>query len=195
MPGIMFYLIGVAHRVQSKPKGAANTPQQKEFRELLTNNIKQLTPVLIGEEFSEYALRKLSKETGVEHESLTKQIADLSEVPHRFCDPDAEARKKMAYVEGSQLALELAMGDNQFSNAEINDRGFAIEVAKFWPRREQFWLQQLGDVLDKEVIFVFGEMHVESFGMLLRKSGDPFHGPCEAYRRHGSRRQILESNI
>jgi hypothetical protein len=110
MPGIMFYLIGVAHRVQSKPKGAANTPQQKEFRELLTNNIKQLTPVLIGEEFSEYALRKLSKETGVEHESLTKQIADLSEVPHRFCDPDAEARN----ITFAGNVLQLANGAKGF---------------------------------------------------------------------------------
>ena len=173
MPEAMFHIIGVAHRVQAKPKGAADSQDQKEFRTCLSLAIEQMKPAVVGEEFSDYALRRLREERGMDHESLTKEIADSFKVEHRFCDPDAETRMKMGYIEGSQLALQLATGDNPLSNAEINDRGFAIEVAKYWPLREQFWFVQLRDVQDKEVIFVCGDVHVESFRELLKKNNVP----------------------
>lgn len=78
----------------------------------LRTQIAEITPVLAAEEFSQYALAKLTKETGLQHESLTKLIAESAKVAHRFCDPDAEARKRLGYVEGTQLALAIAMNND-----------------------------------------------------------------------------------
>ena len=167
----MFYLIGVAHRVQSKQKHAADSDGQKEFRDCISRAIEQFTPVLVAEEFSDYALRKLSEERGIQEESVTKVIAESLKVEHRFCDPDAEDRARMGYIEGTWLALDIAMNNCEgFSNDEINSRGFAIEAAKYWPLREQFWLGKLGDVLDKNVVFACGDVHIESFRMLLKQN-------------------------
>jgi hypothetical protein len=139
----------------------------------LKDAIKALNPALVAEEFSEHALRKLSKDTHQEHESITRYIAQSCGIAYRACDPDDVARKKMGYVEGSDLALSIAMSEdgNGLSNSEINSRGFAIEVANYWPLREAYWLQQMTDVLDKDVIFVCGDAHIESFCELLKRKG------------------------
>ena len=63
------------------------------------------------------------------------------------------------------------MKDNEgLSTAEVNLRGFAIEVARYWPRRGKCWLEQLADVCDKDVVFVCGDAHVESFSELLTRN-------------------------
>ncbi len=168
----MFHLIGVAHRVQAQKKGEELSADQKEFVKRLGDAIKAIKPVLVAEEFSEHALRKLSKDNGTEFESVTRTVAESCGVEYRGCDPDDAARKKMGYVEGSDIALRLAMSDdgNGLSNAEINDRGFATEVAKYWPLREAFWLDQLRDVLEREVVFVCGDAHIESFREVLKRN-------------------------
>jgi hypothetical protein len=168
----MFHLIGVAHRVQSKKKGEELSADQKEYVKRLGDAIKTVKPALVAEEFSEHALQKLSKDNGTEFESITRPAAESCDVKYRGCDPDDAARKKIGYLEGSDIALRIAMSDdgNGLSNAEINDCGFATEVAKYWPLREAFWLGELRDVLDKEVVFVCGDGHIESFRELLKRN-------------------------
>ena len=165
----MFHLIGVAHRVQSKKKGEELSADQKELVKRLGDAIKTVKPALVAEEFSEHALQKLSKDNGTEFEPITRPAAESCDVKYRGCDPDDAARKKIGYVEGSDITLRIAMSadGNGLSNAEINNRGFATEVAKYWPLREKFWLDQLGDVLDKSVIFICGDAHLESFQQLV----------------------------
>jgi hypothetical protein len=168
----MFYIIGVAHRAQAKQKRNEDTEEQKHFRKCLAEAIERFKPALIAEEFSEWTLQQLLKDKKAEHESLTKAIADSVKVGHRFCDPDDKARAKMQYVEGTTLGLQIFMrNDENLSNDECSDRGFAIEIARYWPLRERYWLDQLGDVKDKDVVFVCGDAHVESFRELLNRDG------------------------
>jgi hypothetical protein len=75
-----------------------------------------------------------------------------------FCDPEPKARKEMGYVEGSDLALQIALRSSQdLSSAEVSDRRFAIEVTKYWPLRETFWFDQLSDSKNRDLIFVSGD--------------------------------------
>src|SRR5205807_1472182 len=125
------------------------------FRECMANAIQRFKPTLIAEEFSAHALEKLRTDTGAEHESVTRAAAESLGIEHRFCDPNDEERAKMRYVEGSQLALQIALNNNEgLSNAEVNNRGFAIEIAKYWPLREQFWLDRLSDIKNRDLLFV-----------------------------------------
>jgi len=168
----MFYIIGVSHKAQIKNHKAQETEVQKEFRTCLECAIQDLRPLLVAEELSEYALQKLSKEKGIGQESLTRTIAIGAGVAHRFCDPDDQARARIGYVEGSSLIMGIALGDHDhLSNAEINHRAYSIEVGKYWPLREKFWLEQLEDTRDKDVVFVCGDAHIESFQALLKQAG------------------------
>jgi hypothetical protein len=194
----MFHLIGAAHRVQSKPTGSEDSDGQKALRACLSDAIGQIVPAVVAEEFSNYALKKVSAHDRVKHESITKAVADSLKVTHRFCDPEPEDRKKMGYVEGSELFFSLVNANEEgASDEEIESRAFAIEVAKYWPLREKFWMDQLADFLDKDVIFVCGDAHVEGFGDLLKpnridskvvarrigvdQSDDAFWGRVKAY--------------
>jgi hypothetical protein len=161
----MIHIIGVAHRVQAKPKGEADTAEQVAYRQALGNAIKQINPVVVGEEYSEAAITKQNKDTGREHESTTKEVANAL---HRYCDPEPEERAKMGYVEGGALAQKYAWDDPDY-----NTRGFAEEIVKYWPRREQFWADKLKGVAvgDKDAIFVCGDAHIESFQKTLERNG------------------------
>jgi hypothetical protein len=166
----MFYIIGVSHRVQSKNKGAAETSDQHKYHLSLEQAIQRRKPVVVAEEFSEYALSRARKKSGTEQEPLTKIIAESSKVEHRYCDPDKDARIRIGYREASELSwnIWLTSGSN-LSYDERSLRAEAIEMAKYWPRREQFWLAQLSDVCARDVVFVCGNAHIESFRELLGK--------------------------
>lgn len=180
----MFYLIGVAHRVQAKLVEEPQSEDQARFCDCVEDTIHRFRPALIAEEFSQEALVKLNRERGVIHESITKVIAERSSIEHRFCDPDAAARERMGYREGSDIALQIAMGDcDGLSSAEISDRGFAIEVLRYWPLRERFWLDSIADAKKREVVFICGDANIVSFQNLLNHKS-PICRCGKGYRRH-----------
>jgi hypothetical protein len=166
-----FHLIGLSHGAQMKDKGVPENEAQKEFRACLESALGSLKPNLVAEELSEYALEYVGEQKQVKQESLTKLIADSASIEHRFCDPNDEERKEIGYVEGSAKVLELMLGDEPLSSEEINLRAFGTEVHKHWPARERFWLDKLGEVKGKVVVFVCGDGHIDSFKSLLAKHG------------------------
>jgi hypothetical protein len=165
----MFYIIGASHDAQIKEKGAAETQAQNEFHTCLEQAVQRIEPALIAEELSDYALVKRGREKGAAQESLTKTIANSCKVEHRFCDPDDKARARIGYMEAGELSLRIwqTHGKN-LSSVELSLRASAVEVAKYWPLRERFWLDQLSDMHKKQVIFVCGDAHVETFRELLK---------------------------
>ena len=165
----MLSLIGVDHRVQAKPKGSELSEEQRRFSHCLTTAIKGIKPVLVAEEYSEEALRMCAKRTGIEHESVTRLLSQSLEVEHRFCDPEADARREMEYVEGWQIAIGL--DPTGLSNQELNDKGLALEIAEQWPKRERFWLDRIGLQEKENVVFVVGQGHIDTFRNLLGENG------------------------
>jgi len=164
----MFYLVGVDHTVQAKPKGVELTEEQHRFRLCLIEAIKTSEPVLVAEEYSQHAIAMRTKDTGLEHESVTEPIARALGVEHRFCDPARAIREQMGYMESAEIVLELDWGT--LSQQEINDKALAIEIAKFWPMREEFWLDQIGAQSIHNVIFVLGNGHIDTFQASLKKN-------------------------
>lgn len=59
-------------------------------------------------------------------------------------------------------------------NKEIFLRARATEIARYFPIREAFWLKRLASDLNREVIFVCGDAHVESFGRQLEERAVPY---------------------
>jgi hypothetical protein len=83
---------------------------------------------------------------------------------HKLCDPNTAQRASLGIVERREIAkrLNLRAGENE---QLINE-----ESRKYWPAREQFWLDQIKDNLDKNLLFICGSSHVESFKALLEKT-------------------------
>jgi hypothetical protein len=169
----MIHIIGVSHSVQSKPEGAEDTLDQVKYRQVLSEAISQIKPTVVAEEFSQSVLDKKRAEriasglSAVAEISITKVCAGHK---HRFCDLPILEREAMGYPDHIDLVFNLMMNEN-YSQQEAQDRAIAIEMAKWWPIRERYWLSQLKDVAQTDVLFVVGDAHVDTLKELLSESG------------------------
>lgn len=162
----MLHIIGLAHRAQARRPEGQLTEAQEAFAGSLRRTIEQVRPVFIAEEDSEEAL---AERHGV---SIAKEIADEKGIEHRFCDPTREQRSAIGYKDGQALELEIFMHDDTgLSNEEIRNRARAIEIGRYFPVREWFWLERLNGCRDHDAVFICGDAHIDSFGRLLESKG------------------------
>ena len=165
----MLHVIGLAHRAQARRPGDPLTETQQAFADCLRRNIEQVRPAFIAEEDSEEAL---AERHGL---SIAKEIADEMGIEHRFCDPTREQRSAIGYKDGQTLELEMSMHDDTgLSKEEIRNKARAIEIGRYFPIRERFWLDQLQSCRDRGAVFICGDGHIESFGRLLESDGVPY---------------------
>jgi hypothetical protein len=164
----MLHLLGLNHSAQARLPGIDLTESQKAFAGCLRRTIEEVRPILIAEEDSADALAVRGKV------SIGKEIAGKYGIEHMFCDPTEEQRRALGYRDGQSLELEIFMRDSKgLSNEEIFCKARAIEIGRYFPMREQFWLQRLNGFLDSGVVFVCGDLHIESFGNMLESKGVP----------------------
>jgi hypothetical protein len=152
----MFYIVGVSHHVQGKKIGELDTQNHTKYRAIISETIARFHPVLVAEEMNEEQLRTNGEE------SVTKPTAESCGVKHCFCDPDEKTRKEIGYRDRLSYLFDL-WHDKTLSQSQREEQATALLVAKSWPIREKFWLDHLKDVWDKNVIFVCGNAHVETF--------------------------------
>ena len=163
----MFHLIGVEHSVQSIPVTGVETPNRAEYRVCLEQAIQTYKPAAVGEEYNKDSLARAEYVGREPQEFFTRKIADKAGVKHVLCDPDLKIRLAMGYRSPycwSQLISELweRVPD---SERDLLSRG--LEIVFDIPLREQYWVDQLKSFLDKDIVFVCGDSHIESFAQLL----------------------------
>jgi hypothetical protein len=162
----MLHIIGLAHRAQARRPGNQLTGAQQAFADCMRRTIEQVRPSFIAEENSEEALAEWHQV------SIAKEIADEKGIEHRFCDPTREQRRAIGYVDGQALELQIFMHDaTGLSNEEIRNRARAIEIGRYFPIRETFWLERLSGCRDHEAVFICGDGHIDSFRRLLETNG------------------------
>ncbi len=164
----MLYIIGLSHFAQSRKPGSEKTEGQNAYTAVLDQLIKDVKPIFVAEEHSEEAL------THRNEVSIAKELADASGIEHRFCDPTEAQRTSMGYVQGGFIFQHFLMGgNNQLSKEEARVKADAIEMGRYFPVREQFWLDGLNGCIEKNAIFVCGYGHINSFTRLLDSKGIP----------------------
>jgi hypothetical protein len=164
----MFFVIGLAHREQGSDDGKPQTSAQMKYVAVVETTIRRVTASCIAEEDSEEALASRKSV------SLAKPIAKKSGIEHRFCDPTMEERKVIGYRDGTYLQANIFMHDDRnMTQQEIQAKARALEIAKYWRVREEFWLRRLKDIKGN-VVFICGDGHVETFTALLCERGIPF---------------------
>jgi hypothetical protein len=169
----MLHILGVAHRAQSRKLDSQPTEAQEEFASAIRAIIEDFHPSFIAEEDNEQFLAERSEI------SVSKQIADDKAIEHRFCDPNTKERCAIGYKNFMSIALDLWMVEPDLSNDQLTCKARAIEIALYFPVREQFWLNRLQGCRDANAIFACGDIHIESFGRLL----DTEHIPYRIARR------------
>lgn len=166
----MFYLIGVEHSVQSIPP---ETAYHTTYRLCLEQAIQNYKPAVVGEEYSEHALARAAFVNRAPQDYFTKIIAQKVNVEHALCDPDLKTRMKIGYQ--SRLCWTQLI-DKLWDRVPDSERDLlsaGLEIVKDIPIREQYWLGQLNPFLGKEIIFVCGDSHIESFAGFLGSQGIP----------------------
>jgi hypothetical protein len=163
----VFHLIGVGHPAQKVRPGDPLNADQNRLSDCVSYLIKEVKPALIAEEQSPEGLGK--------NISIPQRLAGQAGIEHRFCDPDSKQRAAMGYRDRQALGWEMFMGDDAWnlSSIDIDAKAGAIEIARYLPMREQFWLDRVADRLESEVAFVCGDVHIEGFAALLKKKGIP----------------------
>lgn len=165
----MLYLIGIAHRAQARKPDGALTDEQQTFAACLRRTIEESHPAFIGEEDNEQFLLKRAEI------SISKEIAEENDnIEHRFCDPNTEERLLIGYENFMSISLQLWMDEPELCNDELTCKARAIEISRYFPIRERFWLERLKGCGDVNAVFVCGDIHIESFGAFLESEGIPY---------------------
>jgi len=166
----MLRIIGLDHSVQTRSPGSTLNEGQQAFASCLQKTIKEVQPVLIAEEHSEAVLKELGKV------SIAKEIAGEC-IEHRFCDPTPKQRKVLGYKGSRDIEIEMSM-QSKWDGTERRRDACAIEIGRYFPIRERFWLNCLNvkQCRSNEVIFVCGALHIEShsFTKLLEENAIPY---------------------
>ncbi|MGA2754209.1 MAG: hypothetical protein ABSE53_10595 [Terracidiphilus sp.] len=171
----MFYLIGVNHDAQRHPPGAMLSPDQAKLEGCLIKAIEQYHPALIAVEENEETLVDRRNGVFIVYESIPRNVARERGIEHLFCEPCSNEKKRIGYMSKSQICLELC-ASGLLSNCPPGLEGVAahaVEIAVFFPAREEHWIQKLRRYLQSEVILVLGEAHIESFCCRLKAHNVP----------------------
>jgi len=109
-------------------------------------------------------------------------------------DPNRAQRDAIHYRDGQNIEEQMHMGaDEGLSDEEIHLKARALELGRYFPIRERFWLDRLDGCREHNVIFICGEAHIESFTELVDREDIRFrivergigvtHGEHEDFRR------------
>lgn len=172
----MIHIIGVDHLVQYK--GPVPEYIRDEFRSFIVRICGEKNIDVIAEEFSEEALLEVyqaGSETALE-------AARSLGIAHRYCDPGSKELAELGIPYFGEL-IEEAKKKYNAPPSYLLDRGlrekitaYAAERARsYWPIREEFWYNRLGDLLEMNILFICGHEHVDRFKSFLLDRG---HG-CE----------------
>ena len=134
--------------------------------------IRDVGAEYVAEEYSEEAEKDSKRLT------LTPRVAVENGAKHRFCDPTKEERNLIGYnILQRELHLHISMHDPDWniSNDEARRKSWALDIGKYFERRERFWLDKIADLKEKTVVFVCGDAHVDTFGKRLEAAGWQVH--------------------
>lgn len=162
----MLHLLGVSHSVQTRKKDEG-TEAQKAFFRILNQIIRDVHPAFIAEEQSEENLVRKGKI------SIPKEVSDSEGIEFRFCDPNSEQRRSIGYLGGDELLLCKSLLGRNLPFKECSVKARAIEMAQYFPKREQFWFRGLAGCREQDAVFVCGDAHIDSFTRLLKSEHVP----------------------
>ncbi len=139
--------------------------KKSELRGYLNKIIESCSVDLIGEEFSIEALQGLPNSTEA---TIPQKVAKEFHIRHEFCDPDEKTRERIGYPSQKQLRVKFGL-KSAIEGTKEHSRRKEYEKC-FWPIREKYWLAQIHNIIAKNIIFICGSSHLESFKSILTEN-------------------------
>lgn len=151
----MVYIIGVNHQVQHN----RNLSRTGEFLAFLKDFIQDKEIGLIAEEWNVDASDISSVAT-----STVEDFASINRIDHLACDPTFAERKVLGIRSSEEIRKELMELVKQGSNTKEKSKEYQKKlVIKDHPKREKFWLKQIKNYTDEDIIFICGTEHIGRF--------------------------------
>ena len=160
----MIHLIGVDHfKAQRKKRGLELTELQRQYKAIVESAIQSLHPDLLAEEDHPSYLSE------DDAESILQSIAQSHGIRHLFVEADRATQKKLGYKTVDMIKeLLVARGDHSATAAS------AHKIAHQFPIRERFWLGEIGEGAQGNVVLIFGDLHLTTFTNLLVAERIPY---------------------
>jgi len=167
------YLIGVKHSLQSDGPRDASESERKIFAEYLKQCVLKYEITFLGEEFNEESVSGHQ----AKHSTVALLAVDMK-IEHRFCEPNSLERKKLGIPTPGELVGQLGItpkfniGSHRVYASEDIEKIYR-EDQKYFSARERFWLEKSKNRLEKNILFVCGASHLDSFSRLLQNQNIP----------------------
>ena len=117
---------------------------------------------LIAEELSEEAILKWCAA-----DSTARKLANENGIQHLFCDPNKKERVALGILDYEQLKIK-----NGWNNVTPEQHTFLLnEEKKYWPARENYWLEKILSANFQNCLFIIGASHVTQFSNLISSKG------------------------
>jgi hypothetical protein len=127
--------------------------------------------LIAEEEHPCYLKQKGLRSVALDVLSNLHRIGMATNVKHRFCDPCPSERRRLGIYEDLPH-LSPGCFDAELSNLMPTvTLAHRHNIGHRWPIREEFWIEQLGPDLHKDVLFVCGALHRITFRRRLEAKG------------------------
>ena len=150
----MIFLLGTNHKIQTECKNPGPLLKAKldRFRKYIDDAARSHGIKIIAEETSLELERKEGK-------SIARCIAEELSLQYIPCDPDSERRKKLGIPTDTEVLdrrpPELPMEEwPAYRDSELE---------KYFPVRENFWLEKIRPSLPGPVLLICGANHARTF--------------------------------
>lgn len=153
----MIFLIGTNHKIQTECESPSPCLQDKfnRFKHYVNATACLNKVAAIAEETSLELERKEGK-------SIARCIAESMQPPLGYvpCDPDSTERKRLGIPTGIEIY------NNRPPELPIMEEWVTYrdaEVLKYFPAREEFWIERIRPLLPGPVLLICGANHVRTF--------------------------------
>lgn len=160
----MLYIIGTSHHYQFGAgvrfgRSYCTEADQSALAEMLRDLAVSFSAEVLAEELNQRALTEVEKTASV-MQSVAAELA----IPHLFCEPDRAERVNLGIRDENEIRIS-AFPD------KLDEAVVQRLVVESWRRREKEWLRRLVVAKTKNVVFVCGADHIETFVPLAQEQG------------------------
>lgn len=167
----MIHLVGVEHKVQWRQPTANASPARQvnwaRYTSIIEGLIRDIKPSVVAEELNQEILDKRNHAKSILL-AIKKdyEVKAGTKIQHIFAEPCSAEKNAKGYKEPETIKtiLTARMGVEPASWQVM-----AHVVAHQHPIREMLWLDAVKDFLGGEMIFVCGDIHLDTFPTLLAK--------------------------
>lgn len=169
----MIYLIGVEHKVQWIIGGASVPNSRHEdwcsYISAIDQAVTGRRIDVVAEELNQEILNEnnCAKSILIETKMLLEKRLKRK-IEHLFVEPSKAEKNYYGYKEDNEVKRILKGSATEEPSRELV---WAHMVAHQFPIRERFWFDKINEHLDRDILLICGDAHIDTFPSVLNEKG------------------------